>query len=195
MEMEFVPLRRRSRLIILVGVVLAIGAGASAFVLLKQAESDSTRANTPRVNVVVAAHAIPARKTIDGGDVVVKQLPADSVPTGSGFSDTKAAIGKVAAVTILEGQPITANLFASATGIGGVAVLGPDETVTASSPVWRAVALNVPDDRALGGLLMPGQSVDVFVTVPVSVPADLTGAAAQQKYYADRATKILYQAV
>lgn len=196
MEMEYVPPRRRARLILLLGVVLAIGAGASAFILLKQAESNSNRANTPRLAIVVAAHAIPARKTIDTGDIAVHEVSSDAIPAGSAITDPAGVIGRVAAVTILEGQPITSNLFASSTGNGSVAVLGPDETVTANSPAWRAVALNVPDDRALGGLLEPGQTVDVFVTVPVSVPQEVTeSGTSATTYYADRSTKVLYQGV
>ena len=195
MEMEYVPPRRRARLIILIGVVLAIGAGASAFMLLKQAESDQTRANTPRVAIVVASRVIPARKTIDRSDVAVHEVPSDGIPSGSAITDPSQVIGRVAAVSILAGQPITANLFATSTGTGAISVLAPDETIGPNSPVWRAVALNVPDDRALGGLLEPGQTVDVFVTVPVTVPASVTKGTQTTPYYTDRATKIMYQGV
>jgi Flp pilus assembly protein CpaB len=203
MEMKYVPPpRRKARLIILVGVVLAIGAGGSAFMLVNQAQSDSNRANTPRVSVVVAARAIPARKTVDAGDLVVRELPADALPRDATMSDPALAIGRIAAVTILAGQPLTPNLFATSTGTGVISVLAPDETVTANSPVWRAVAISVPDDRALGGMLVAGQTVDVFVTVPVMVPADATtetgtssSASSEPKYYTDRSTKIMYQGV
>ena len=53
----------------------------------------------------------------------------------------------------------------------------------------RAIAITVPDDLALGGMLVPGQTVDVFVTAVVNIN-DPTG-----KYVVDRSTKITYQDV
>ena len=46
------------------------------------------------------------------------------------------------------------------------------------------------DDLAVGGLLKAGQSVDVFVTAIVAVPAELVE---DGQYYTDRSTKITYQ--
>jgi Flp pilus assembly protein CpaB len=206
MEMEYVPPKPRGRLIILIGVILAIGAGGGAFILLSQAQQEANQGNTPRIAVVVAAHTIPARKTIENGDVRVHEVPIDAVPVGGAITDPRVAVGHVAAVPILEGQPITANLFASSSGTGLIAVLGPEETIGPDSPVWRAVALNVPDDRALGGLLEVGQTVDVFVTVGITIPSELgdtdnptnnspRASAEPAKYYADRATKVTYQDV
>ena len=48
----------------------------------------------------------------------------------------------------------------------------------------------MPDDRAVGGLLQPGASVDVFVTSTIAVPEDV---AAAGKYFSDKSTKIVYQ--
>jgi Flp pilus assembly protein CpaB len=208
MEMEYVPAKPRGRLIVLLGVILALGAGGAAFIMLSQAQEQASLGNIPRIAVVVAAHTIPARKTIESGDLAIHEVPVDVVPVGGAIIDTAFAIGHVAAVPILEGQPITANLFATSSGTGLIAVLGPEETIGPDSPVWRAVALNVPDDRALGGLLEVGQTVDVFATIAVNVPVDLTatadkpgtttaGATASPagNYYPDRSTKITYQDV
>ena len=52
------------------------------------------------------------------------------------------------------------------------------------------MSLTVPDDRAVGGLVRAGDTVDVFVTVSVLVPQDLVPAG---KYYTDKSTKITYQ--
>src|SRR5262249_37934336 len=67
-------------------------------------------------------------------------------------------------------------------------ILQPDETVGPDSEAWRAVSITVPDELAVGGMLEVGQSVDVFVTVSVSVPNDPNG-----KYMSDRSTKVTYQ--
>ena len=210
MEMEYVPPKPRGRLIILIGVILAIGAGGGAFLLLSQAQQEASLGNTPRIAVVVAAHNIPARKTIENGDLAVHEVPVDGVPAGGAIIDPLVAVGHVAAVPILEGQPITANLFASSSGSGLIAVLGPEETIGPDSPVWRAVAINVPDDRALGGMLAAGQTVDVFVTVSITIAEPINGTDGSSstgsrntaangevdpKYYADRSTKVTYQDV
>jgi Flp pilus assembly protein CpaB len=203
MEMEYVPPKPRGRLIILIGVILAIGAGGGAFIMLSQAQQEASNGNTPRIAVVVAAHTIPARKTIENSDIAVHEVSVDAVPVGGAIMDPSAAIGHVAAVPILEGQPITPNLFASSSGSGLIAVLGPEETIGPDSPFWRAVALNVPDDRALGGLLEAGQTVDVFVTVSITIPPEAVAApgtiskptSSPDLYYADRSTKVTYQDV
>ena len=192
MEMEYVPPPRRGQITIVIGVILAVVAGGAAYVVVSSAQQQASVANMPRVSVVVAARVIPARKTIDPGDVVLHQVPADALPASGAITDPSLAIGHISAISVLAGQPITANMFAASTANGLVAVLGPDETVAPNSPAWRAVSLNVPDDRALGGLLGAGQTVDIFVTVPVSVPAEVDG---NEKYVADRSTKVTYQDV
>jgi hypothetical protein len=50
--------------------------------------------------------------------------------------------------------------------------------------------MTVPDNQAVGGLLQPGQTVDVFVTATVNVPQDLIEAG---RYFTDKSTKITYQ--
>ena len=93
-------------------------------------------------------------------------------------------------MTILEGQPVYANFLASQAQGGQFSILEPGETIGPDSEAWRAVSLTVPDDRAVGGLVRPGDTVDVFVTTTVTVPDDL---AAAGKYYTDKSTKITYQ--
>ena len=192
MEPEFKERRRPARLLMLIGVVLATVAGGAAFFFMSQARQEANDANVPLATVVVAARQIPARKVIESADIVVQEIAIDSDSGQNVVTDPTDVIGRVAAVPIFQGQPISPNLFANATGNGTIAVLNPDEVITANSPAWRAVALNVPDDRALGGLLLPGQSVDIFVTVPVTVNQIVVQ---EGKYITDRSTKIAYQDV
>lgn len=192
MDMDYVPPRRRGRVIVLVGIILAGVAGVGAFMVMNSAQQQASEAHTPRVTVVVASRAIPARKTIDAADIAVHEIPIDGVPSGGAITDPGNAVGHIAAISILPGQPLTANMFAASSGNGTIAVLSPDETLAPNSPAWRAVAINVPDDRALGGLLTAGQNVDVFVTVPVSIPIDTQ---VDGKYVSDRSTKVTYQDV
>ena len=88
---------------------------------------------------------------------------------------------------------VTTNLLASSSEGGQFSVLGPDESVGPDTPVWRAISMTVPDDRAVGGLLTPNQTVDVFVTASVNVLTDSEVGIGEEGYYSDRSTKISYQ--
>ncbi len=192
MEFEYrEPSRLRSRIIIGFGVVLALAAGAAAFVAINQARLQAEDVGTTLVPVVVARREIPARRSIEIDDVELRQLPQGSTTDAGVFVDPAQVVGLVPTVAILAGQPVYANFLTSHTE-GGVTILEPGETVAPGSTSWRAVSITVPDDRAVGGLLQPDDVVDVFVTAPITVPDDL---AADGRYTSDRSTKITYQNV
>ena len=120
----------------------------------------------------------------------MRQVPLDDTNASGVYADPSKLVGLVAGTTILKGQPVYSNMLAGQTAGAAFSILGPTETVAPDSPAWRAVAITVPDDRAVGGLLEPGESVDVFVTSTVTIPADV---AAAGKYFTDKSTKIVYQ--
>jgi Flp pilus assembly protein CpaB len=187
--MEYHDTSRRGRLLIILGVILALAAGGAAFFLLNQAQPPS-EAEVQRVPVVVATRVIPARKPIEPGDVTVRQVPVDQTNATGVVDSIDLVIGKVPAVTVLQGQMVTTNLLTSTTSGAAFSILDPTETVGPDSEAWRAVSMTVPPDRAVGGFLEVGQTVDVFVTAQVNVPQEL---AAEGRYYTDRSTKITYQ--
>lgn len=193
MEMEYKDPSRRGRYIVIVGVILAVVAGGAAFFLINQAQQQAGQAGLQRVAVVVAAQTIPARKLIEAADVIVREVPIDETNAQGIVSTPDLVIGRVPAVTILSGQLVTTNLLASSTEGAQFSVLGPDETVGPDSPEWRAVSMTVPDDRAVGGLLQPNQTVDVFVTASVNVLTGPDGLLNEDGFYSDRSTKISYQ--
>lgn len=180
----------RGRWVIALGVIMAVLAGGAAFFLINQAQQQAGQATAQRVPAVVAIQTIPARETIEAADVEVRMVPIDPTNANGVVPDVSQVVGRIPAVSILQGQLITTNMLASTTEGGEFSILGPDESVTPESEAWRAVSLTVPDDSAVGGLLKPGQSVDVFVTAIVNVPADLVS---NGRFYPDRSTKITYQ--
>jgi Flp pilus assembly protein CpaB len=192
-EMEYKDPSRRGRYIVIVGVILAVVAGGAAFYLINQAQQQAGQQGLQRVAVVVAMQTIPARKVIEAADVVVREVPIDETNAQGIVSTPDKVIGRVPAVTILAGQMVTTNLLASSVEGGQFSVLGPDETVGPDSPEWRAVSLTVTDDRAVGGLLTPNQTVDVFVTASVNVLTDSEQGLGEEGYYTDKSTKISYQ--
>jgi Flp pilus assembly protein CpaB len=190
MDLEFRDDRRRGRIIIALGLVLAVVAGGAAFYLVNQANQQAGQQQLQRVSVVVAAREIPARQAIVAEDVQVREVPVDQTNANGIVTDPAAVIGRLPAVTIFSGQLVTQNLLASAQAGDEFSILGPEESVGPDSPAWRAVSITVPDDLAVGGILKSGETVDVFVTAVVTVPPSIAEAG---KYMTDRSTKIVYQ--
>lgn len=191
MEMEYKDPSKRGRWIVLLGVVLAVGAGAAAFYLINNAQQQAGQSGLKFTSAVVAARAIPARKPIEADDVALRtDIPLDGTNAEGVIGDPAQAVGRILAVDLKPGQLVTTNLLASSTAGGQFSILGPEETVGPDSEAWRAVSLTVPDERAVGGMLGPNMTVDVFVTATVNVPQTLLD---QGKYYTDQSTKITYQ--
>jgi Flp pilus assembly protein CpaB len=183
---------RRGKVIIAVGVILAVVAGGAAFYLVNQATQTAGQQQLQKVPVVVAAREVPARQAIVEEDVAVREVPLDDTNANGIVADPKLVIGRIPAVTIFAGQLVTQNLLASTQAGDTFSILGPGESLSPDSPAWRAVSITVPDDLAVGGILKAGQTVDVFVTAVVVVPQSVADTG---KYMSDRSTKIVYQNV
>ncbi len=121
MEMEFKDNSRRRTLVLVVGVLLALGAGAAAFMLSNQG-TEEPAATIPTHDIVVAAQLIDARDTIEPGMVTLLTVPRDA-SNETAFKDVTEVVTKVAAISILPNQPITPNMLASAIGVGQVDIL------------------------------------------------------------------------
>ena len=173
-------------------MILAVVAGGAAFYLVNQANQQAGQATLQKTPIVVAVRAIPARQAIVAEDVAIRDVPLDPTNENGVVTDPAQVIGRIPAVTILQDQLVTQNMLASSQAGDEFSILGPDETVGPDSEAWRAVSITVPDDLAVGGILKSGETVDVFVTAVVNVPADI---ALQGKYTTDRSTKIVYQNV
>ena len=192
MDMEFRDDRRRGRIIIALGLILAIGAGGAAFYLVNQANQQAGQQQLQKIAVVVAAREIPARQAIVADDVQVRNVPLDQTNANGIVTDPATVIGRIPAVTIFQGQMVTQNLLASNQAGDEFSILGPEESIGPNSEAWRAISVTVPDDLAVGGVLKAGETVDIFVTAVVQVPLSI---AQSGKYTTDRSTKIVYQDV
>jgi Flp pilus assembly protein CpaB len=191
MEMEYRDPSKRGRWIVVIGVILALVAGGAAFYLINQAQQLAGQGELQKVTVVVAARPIPARKPVEADDVTTREIPLDDTNTDAiAVRKVDLVVGHVLAVTVFQGQMITNNMLASTATGGQFSILEPGETVAPDSEAWRAVSMTVPDDRAVGGLLTAGMTVDVFLSVQVNVPQSLM---TEGKYYTDKSTKITYQ--
>jgi Flp pilus assembly protein CpaB len=157
---------KRSKLYIGVGLVMALVVAGTVFLALRA--SGLTGAGTVEMRqVVVAAREIPSRKPIEEGDLAMRSIPAD--PTNqTAFTRIDDVLGRVAGVPIAAGQLITQTMLASASSGQTFSILEPGATFDPKGPDLRAVSVSVPDDRAVAGILVPGQRVDLIVTLAIN---------------------------
>ena len=132
MEIEYHDPSRRGKYIVAVGLVLALIAGAGAFIVISQAQQ-AGRPDLPTSAVVVAAKEIPARAAITPEDLEVRQVPMDDTTAEGIFAHPAKIVGLVAGTTILKGQPVFANMLAGQTQGSQFSILGPNETISPDS--------------------------------------------------------------
>jgi Flp pilus assembly protein CpaB len=167
MEMEFKDNKGRRRLAMVLGLVLAIAAGGAAFMMGSGKQSASAEpANT--LNVVVAAVPIPAHTVVDASYLTMREVPKDA-SNENAITDPKIVLGLTTAVDVLKGQVLARNFFTTGSANEAFAIISPTETIGPDTPEWRAVSVDVQDLNAVGGLLQPGQRVDLVASMLINV--------------------------
>jgi len=164
---------RRSKVYIAVGVIVALLVAATVYIAL-QASGLTDQGEVEMRQVVVAAVEIPGRKAIEEADVVMRNVPVDPI-SDAALVTLEDALGRIVAVPVMPGQLITPNLLASTDQGATFSILRPGEEFSESMPDLRAVSMTVPDDRAVGGTLQPGQPVDLIATVGVTPTENQAG--------------------
>jgi Flp pilus assembly protein CpaB len=197
MEMEFKDTGRRRRLLLIfLGAALALAAAYGAFVI---ASKGGPAQEVVKKAVLVAARDIPARTAVTATDLTIRQVPIDEALSQS-YDSQDAVVGRITSVPIYTDQQITPNLFATSTADADFSILGPNDQVTATSPEWRAVAVQIPAERAVGGEVKAGQHVDLVVSVefklltqnPDGTLGECVSSIASQ-FQCGRSTKITFQ--
>lgn len=151
--------RRRGGFILMVlGVILALGAGGIVWVVTSTAAAP---AEVPKRNVVVARVDIPERTLIDQTMVVVQQWPQDIVPVGAPGT-AEEVVGKFTLTKLYAKQALLTPQLADTKGQAGMAF--------ALEPGKVLVAVNYPGAlNILGsGAIRPGDKVDIVVNSPGS---------------------------
>ena len=159
--------RRRARLILIVGVALALVAGVGTFVYASGAKSDQPVA-VPTVAVLVAAREIPAKTTLTSADVKLQEFNVDAKPAAA-MTKADDALGKITIQSISVGEPILPTKFADPKNPSFVVMpatfIGADGAPVANSPNFRAMSITVPDANAVGGSVLVGDLVDLVFTM------------------------------
>lgn len=159
-RIQELTLNGSNRALLLIALVAGLVAAGIVFVALNDSDdggggSAGAGALSP---VVVAAEDISVGATITADMVTVRELPEDLTIAGA-FEATEPVVGNVARVAIARGEQINSAKI-------GVPV--PDKGLAGVVPAgMRAVSLEVSEVTAVGGLLLPGDRVDVLGTYTI----------------------------
>jgi pilus assembly protein CpaB len=163
-------LKRSNRLVLLVGIFLAV----VAFILIAVMLSGNPNTGGPKesvapttVKIVVAAQNIPLSATIQESDLTTKEIAIDQKP-GDAFTDTSFVIGQIARIPVTSGQYISAAVVnGQGGGISNVRVPAG----------YVGIAVQVDQISGVGTIIKPGDFVDVISgftgpdNVPLVIPA------------------------
>lgn len=187
--------RRRARLVLIVGILLAALGGVGAFALSSGGSKAPVAPPVVTTDVVVAARDLPPRTALTAADVKVAKYPTDLAPL-TAIPKAEDVIGKIVQQTITAGEPILPNKFAAAgapawTVFPPNALPAPGQPIPAGTPDYRVWILTVADANAAGGVVQVGDFVDLMLTWTIDA-AKFTGPVNPNRL-ADPLTKITLQ--
>lgn len=160
-------MKRSNRLVLLVGVFLAIVAFVGILLLLQQPATPTGPAAVPTTaDVVVAKTDIPLSTRIRADQVETKTVPIAAAGAGS-FTDVSQVIGQVARQQVAAGGQITATTLTG--GLSGT-VINVD-----TPPGLRAIAVRVDQTSGVGTVIKTGDYVDSLIALTEEQFASVTG--------------------
>src|SRR5690349_15221204 len=139
---------------LVVALVLGLAALKLTHDRLSRAQAPSAGANFAQR--VVATRDIAPGEAVFAAGLALGKVAADSIPTGS-FSAVADLKDRVAATSIVKGQPVLESLLAPAGAGAGMQALIPTG--------MRAITIQVNEFSGVAGLLTPGCKVDIISTV------------------------------
>lgn len=157
-------MKRSNRLVLLVGVFLAIVAFVGILLLSQQSTPPTSKAPTEGP-VVVATTDIPLSARIGADQVTTKTVPIGAILPGA-FIDTSQVIGQIARQPVIAGGQITATTLT-----GGTTGTLTDVQV----PVGlRAIAVRVDQTSGVGTIIKTGDYVDSLIALTEEQFASVT---------------------
>ena len=162
-------MKRSNRLVILVGVLLAVLAFVGIVVLLGGRDG-GTEPKATTVKVLLAKQDIEIGDSVTPAMVEVKELAPDAV-SGTRFSDPSQMTGKPALFPVSKGQQVSEELFGTTGTYCITCQLQPGE---------KAIAFQVDPVTGLDFLIQPGDNIDIVYRTQITVlqpTADSAGSA------------------
>jgi pilus assembly protein CpaB len=136
----------------IVPLVLGLGIGFFAVKMGIDLVKKAQGAQGAERLVFVSARTIEVATKITDSMLSTTKVPETLIPPNS-FTDEKHLVGRVSAMTIAPGVPITNSMLAPVGAEPGLAAIIPRG--------HRAVAVSVNEESAVGGFILPGAHVDV----------------------------------
>jgi pilus assembly protein CpaB len=148
-------LKRSNRLVLLVGVFLAVIAFVGIAMLLNTGGGGPTQPTVPTVlPAVIAVKDIPLGATVTEDMLTTQDLKIDTERKTTAFSSTKLVVGAIARRAIKTGTQLEAAYFdTSTTACGTIDV----------PPTLRAMAVQVDQVSGVGTVINAGDYVDAVV--------------------------------
>jgi len=161
---------RRSGVLFIVAALLAAAITAFAIInVIQTANEEIEAAKRPpdTVPVIIAVRNLEMGVMISRGDVAVRHLVPEMLPSGKVFDEIEGVIGRTPRTQILANELLRRERLASAdAGIGLNALIRKGK---------RAMTVEVDQESGVGGFIQPGNYVDIIVTIR---PDDQAGRAA-----------------
>jgi Flp pilus assembly protein CpaB len=150
-------LKRSNRLVLLIGVFLAVVAFVAVLLLLQQPAGQSGQNVAPTTGTVVVAKSdIPLSTRISADQVETKEVPLNAVGAGA-FADVSQVIGQIARQPVTAGGQITSTTL---TGGTSGALLDVD-----TPPGLRAISVRVDQTSGVGTIIKAGDYVDAIMSL------------------------------
>lgn len=151
---------KSNRLLMLFGIVCALGAFGLALMLGKTSGGNSGFGATKNIPVVVATRDIPPATQITTDMVTILYFSADQQPP-FGFPSKDKVLGKYSAITIHQNEALSDNLL----------VASADKATVQKQPYLDIptgqVAIQIPTGELVGagGYIQPEDRIDIIVTL------------------------------
>jgi Flp pilus assembly protein CpaB len=188
--------RRRARLVLIVGLVFAVGAGATTFFVANTAKSEAP-APIPTSTIVVAAREIPPKTQITASDLKLVKMNTEVVPPAA-ITTAEEALGRTAIVSMALGEPVLVTKISGPNGLTFVIIptaeLGTNGAIQPGTPNYRAMSITVSDAQAAGGNVQTGDTVDVLYTLNID-PAKYYQSTNPQQQTGDVSARIVLERV
>lgn len=166
--------KRSNRLVILVGVLLAVLAFVGVVILLQGNGTEGPTGNEPaKVNVLVATRDISVGDVVTSDMVEQTQVNPDEV-VGTRFGDPSQLFGDRALYDVPSGSQVPQELFGAGTGVAAI-----ESQLLAGE---KAIAFQVDRVTGLDFLIRPGDHIDVVMSqqvVPLQETQDSIDARAE----------------
>jgi Flp pilus assembly protein CpaB len=154
--------KRSSRLIILVGIILAVAAFAGVILLSQSGNQQSAPPPVTTTKVVTAAADIPLGTVITAELLATKEIEKTAAAPNA-YAEPSSLTGRVVRRDVRKGETLVSTDFAS-----GVTAQG-DDIVRALDKGQRAMSVVVDRTSGVGTIIQPGDRVDAVIALNVQM--------------------------